>query len=50
VFCSQGFWLTSNPPKRYLQFQIDDTAYSALVVGRIAAPKFTGGPAIAAPP
>ena len=31
VFCAQGFWLTSNPPKRNLQFQIDDTRYSALI-------------------
>jgi hypothetical protein len=31
VFCAQGFWLTSNPPKRHLQFQIDDTRYLALV-------------------
>jgi hypothetical protein len=31
VFCARGFWLTSNPPKRFLQFQIDDTRYSALV-------------------
>ena len=39
VFCAKGMWLTSNPPKRYLQFQIDDTIYSALVVARITAPK-----------
>jgi hypothetical protein len=50
VFCAKGFWLTSNPPKRYLQFRIEDTAYSALVVGRITAPKLEGGPLRPAPP
>jgi hypothetical protein len=49
VFCAQRFWATSNPPKRYLQFRIDDTAYSALVVTRIAAPTLDDGPAITAP-
>jgi len=44
VFCAKGIWLTSNPPKRYLQFQIEDTSYTALVVGRITAPKLAGGP------
>lgn len=39
VFCAQGFWATSNPPKRYLQFRIDDTDYSALVVTHLAPPK-----------
>ena len=31
VVCASSFWLTSNPPKRALQFRIDDTVYSALV-------------------
>ncbi len=31
ISCIQGLWLTSNPPKRALQFRIDDTVYSALV-------------------
>jgi hypothetical protein len=44
VFCAKRMWLTSNPPKRYLQFQIEDTVYSALVVARMAAPKLEGGP------
>jgi hypothetical protein len=44
VFCAKGMWLTSNPPRRYLQFQIDDTVYSALVVAQITAPKLEGGP------
>ena len=44
VFCAKEYWLTSNPPKRFLQFQIEDTSYSALVVARIAAPKLEGGP------
>jgi hypothetical protein len=50
VFCAKGIWLTSNPPKRYLQFQIEDTVYTANVVARITAPKFDDGPARAAPP
>ena len=49
VFCAKGIWLTSNPPKRYLQFRIEDTAYSALVVGRITAPRLEGGPLRALP-
>ncbi|HEY6455234.1 MAG TPA: hypothetical protein VIY90_08125 [Steroidobacteraceae bacterium] len=44
IDCAQGLWLTSYPPRRYLQFRIEDTAYSALVVVRIAAPKLEGGP------
>ncbi len=31
LFCAQGIWLTSNPPKRQLAFRIDDTQYEALV-------------------
>jgi hypothetical protein len=31
VSCVSGMWLTSNPPKRELNFWIDDTVYSALV-------------------
>ncbi|HTB66116.1 MAG TPA: hypothetical protein VK727_07800 [Steroidobacteraceae bacterium] len=50
VFCAKGIWLTSNPPKRYLQFQIEDTAYRALVVARSTAPKFDRGPLRAVPP
>ena len=34
VNCAHSFWLTSNPPKRALQFRIDDTVYSALVTVR----------------
>jgi hypothetical protein len=49
VFCANRLWLTSNPPRRYLQFRIEDTVYSALVVGRITPPKLDDGPALAAP-
>jgi len=34
IYCAQSLWLTSNPPKRYLQFRIEDTVYSALVAVR----------------
>jgi hypothetical protein len=34
VNCAHSFWLTSNPPKRALQFRIDDTVYSVLVIVR----------------
>jgi hypothetical protein len=50
ISCARSFWLTSNPPKRFLQFRIDDTAYSALVVALLPAPKFNDGPDIATPP
>ncbi len=32
ISCAQRFWLTSFPAKRALEFRIDDTVYSALVV------------------
>jgi hypothetical protein len=32
VNCGRDLWLTSNPPKRVLQFRIDNTFYSARVV------------------
>jgi hypothetical protein len=31
IVCARSIWLTSLPPKRALQFRIDDTVYSALV-------------------
>ena len=34
IACAQSFWMTSNPPKRALEFRIDDTVYSALVIVR----------------
>jgi hypothetical protein len=34
VNCAHSFWLTSNPPRRALQFRIDDTVYSVLVIVR----------------
>jgi len=31
ISCMRSLWLTTNPPKRAVQFRIDDTVYSALV-------------------
>jgi hypothetical protein len=41
IACSQALWLTSNPPKHALHFQIEDTTYSVLVTVRNLAPKAT---------
>ncbi|HTC53216.1 MAG TPA: hypothetical protein VK700_14865 [Steroidobacteraceae bacterium] len=41
VGCTSASWLTSNPPKRALSFQIDDTVYSALVEVRNLGAKIT---------
>ncbi len=34
VTCEHSLWLTSLPPKRALEFRIDDTVYSVLVIVR----------------
>lgn len=40
ISCARNFWLTSYPPKRQLQFTIEDTYYSALVTVRDLHAKF----------
>ena len=42
--CENSLWMTSNPPKRWLQFRIDDTVYSAHVIATHLHPRLTQTP------
>lgn len=44
VVCANSFWMASNPPKRSLEFRIDDTVYSALVIATNLHPRLVETP------
>jgi hypothetical protein len=49
VSCESMFWLTSNPPKKVLEFHLDDVGYIAVVSVTVSGGKMVKGPLMGAP-
>jgi len=47
--CRSMQWLTSNPPKKVLTFNLDDVGYIALISVTLTGAKFVDGPDLASP-
>jgi hypothetical protein len=48
--CQSAIWMTSNPPKKLLTFELDDVGYIALVTVTVRGGQFIDGPLRAQPP
>jgi hypothetical protein len=48
--CQSAIWMTSNPPKKLLSFQLDDVGYIALVSVTVSGGRLIDGPLEAQPP
>jgi hypothetical protein len=48
--CQSAIWMTSNPPKKLLSFQLDDVGYIALVTVTVGGGRLMDGPLEAQPP
>jgi hypothetical protein len=48
--CQSAIWMTSNPPKKLLSFQLDDVGYIARVTVTVSGGRLIDGPLRAQPP